>query len=522
MNKYLMAIDAGTGSVRAVIFDSGGNQISVEQREWTHLSDCRYPGSMDFDTATNFSLITDCIAGAIDKAGIRGDEIIALSTTSMREGIVLYDRDHRELWSCANVDARAAAEVEQLKALSPNLEQAVYGVSGQTFALGALPRILWVKNTLPDLYEKTTAVTMLNDWIVFRLTGILSVEPSNGCTTGMFDLKARSWDPEISKSCGLREDICPVVHESGTVIGTVTNRAALAAGLSSACLVVAGGGDAQLGCIGVGAVLPGQASLFGGSFWQLEFNTETPVFDPQCRVRINCHAVPGLWQYELIAFFPGLVMRWFRDAFCQLEKFMAAQTGIDAYTLLEQEARNVPPGSNGMQCIFSDVMNYGAWKHAAPAFINFSLDPEKFNKAVFYRAIMENAALVTLGHAKLIETITGVYPQEIIFASGASKSALWCTIVADVLGVPVKVPRVKEAAALGAAICAGYGAGIYPSIAEAGMRLAVIEKIYEPNPENHAAYAVQFDAWQALYKTQLDAADRQLTTHMWKAPGLPV
>lgn len=520
MNQHLLAIDAGTGSVRAVIFDLEGNQLAVEQREWTHLSDPLYPGSMDFDVENNFSLITACICGAIRSSGISGQSIAAVAATSMREGIVLYDSAGRELWACANVDARAEDEVRQLKLLSPSLENQLYARSGQTFALGALPRILWVKNKLPEVYNRVAAVTMLNDWITYRLSGILSVEPSNGCTTGMFDLRKRSWDPAIAKACGLKEEIYPIVHESGTVIGTISSEAAAATGLSTDCLVVAGGGDAQLGCVGVGAVNPGQAALFGGSFWQLEYNMAEPATDPECRVRVNCHAVPGVWQQELIAFFPGLVMRWFRDAFCQLEKYMEAQTGIDAYALLEKEARDVPPGCNGMMCTFSDVMNYISWKHAAPAFINFSLDPEKFNKAVFYRAIMENAAFISLGHARLIEEITGKYPREIIFASGASKSELWCTIVADVLGMRVKVPKVREATALGTAICAGVGAGIYESIASAGEKWTVIERVYEPDMANHRLYAGLFETWRQVYEMQLANADAGLTTHMWKAPGL--
>lgn len=520
MDRYLLAIDAGTGSVRAVLFDLEGNQVAVHQQEWSHPSDPEIPGSMNFDVSRNHGMVLDCIAGVIERAGIQGSEIIALSTTSMREGIVLYDGDGQELWACANVDSRAHQEVAALKAMDPLLEKRIYAKSGQTFALGALPRILWVKENLPAVYAQVSAVTMLNDWIIYRMTGKLSVEPSNGSTTGMFNLSSRSWDPAIAEACGLKDTLYPLVHESGTVIGTVLPEIAAATGLSTACLVVSGGGDAQLGCVGVGAVAPGQAALFGGSFWQLEYNVGQPVTDEACRIRVNCHAVPGLWQYELIAFFPGLVMRWFRDAFCQLEKYMEEQTGIDAYALLEKEARNVPPGCNGMLCVFSDVMNYISWKHSAPAFVNFSLDPEKFNKAVFYRSIMENAALVTLGHARLVEEVTGKYPEEIIFASGASKSELWCTIVADVLGIPVKVPKVREATALGTAICAGVGAGIYPSMAEAGTKFSVIEKTYLPNLENHQLYGALFEKWQRVYKSHLANSDAGMTTHMWIAPGL--
>lgn len=333
-SRYLMAVDAGTGSVRAVIFDAEMNQIAVDQCEWTHLSDPRYPNSQDFDVKKNFKLVKNVIAGAIRKSGIDGHDIAAVSSDSMREGIVLYDNDGQELWACANVDARAGHEASELKQIRPGIEETVYHESGQAFALGAVARILWVKKHEPDLYEKAGAVTMLNDWITCRLSGRISVEPSNGCTTGLFDLKSRKWDPKIAEACGLRTDLYPKVLESGTVLGKVLPEIADETGLSPECLVVSGGGDAQLGCVGVGAVQPGQMALFGGSFWQLEYNTPSPATDRECRIRVNCHVVPKLWQYELLAFYPGLVMRWFRDSFCDLEKWMEQQSGVSAYALL--------------------------------------------------------------------------------------------------------------------------------------------------------------------------------------------
>ena len=515
-----MAIDAGTGSIRAVIFDLYFNQVSSEQKEWTHLSNPAYPGSMDFDFKHNYDLMVSCISGAIKKAKISGRDIIAISATSMREGIVLYDKSGQEIWACANVDSRAAKEVEYLKTISQDLEKEIYLVSGQTFALCAIPRLLWVKNNIPEVYEKTAAITMINDWIIYRLTNILAVEPSNCCTTGMFSLNNRNWDISIIKKCGLKEDIYPMVIESGSVVGKVKKDVATQTGLSQDCLVVVGGGDTQLGCVGIGAVSSEQASLLGGSFWQFVYNINRPVTDKNCRVRVNCHSVADMWQYELIAFFPGLILRWFRDAFCQLEKQIESRTGIDAYYLLDKEADKVTVGSNGLICIFSDIMNYISWKHAAPAFINFSIDSEKFDKKVFYRSILENAALVSLGHAKIIESIAGKYPKDIIFASGAAKSALWCSIVADTLGICVKVPKIKEATALGAAIYAGIGVGIYDNIAETAIKFCTFEKIYEPNPKNTLIYAELFDKWQSVYKTELANSDKGLTNYMWKAPGL--
>jgi len=519
MKKYLMAVDAGTGSVRSVIFDTDGNQIGCVQKEWMHNEDPRYPGSMDFAWDKNWELTCSCIKGVLAETGIEATSIAAVSTTCMREGIVLYDKDGNELFACANVDARAKDEVVQLKQIDPNLEKEIYLKSGQTFALGALPRILWVKNKLPDVYQKTAKVGMINDWLIFKLSGVLAVEPSNGSTTGIFDLKSRNWNVDIARKCGLRDDIFPDVKECGSVAANVSAKGAVQSGLAEGTPLITGGGDCQLGTIGVGVIEESEAVVFGGSFWQYEFNTDSSACSPQCDVRVNCHAVPNLWQYEAIAFNPGLIMRWFRDAFCTEEKRLAAEKRTDPYAILDEAAASVPAGCYGMICTFSDVMNYISWKHAAPAFLNFSLDPEKFNKASFYRAIMENSCLVTLGHMRLVEKATGKRPRKVVFAGGAAKSKLWPQILADVLGLPVEVPVVKEATALGAAIIAGCGIGLYPGIKEAARKLVKIENTYIPNSNNREVYDKAYQVWEAAYPSLLKLSDDGISKHMWIAPG---
>jgi len=520
--QYLMAIDAGTGSVRAVLFDTNGSQIGVEQREWEHHEDPRFPGSMDFDWTGNWDLACECTRGVIKKTHIRPDEIAAVSTTCMREGIVLYDKDGREIWACANVDARSNDEVSQLISLDPGLEKEVYLRSGQTYALGALPRLLWVKNKMPQVYSQTAQIGMFNDWLIRKLTGVEAIEPSNGSTTGIMDLEKRDWDPSIAEKCGLRSDIFPPVKECGSVVAYVNAEGSRQTGILEGTKVVVGGGDCQLGTIGVGAVRPNEAAVFGGSFWQYEFNTASGKTDPLCRVRVNCHAVPGTWQYEALAFKPGLVMRWYRDAFCEKEKEEAAVRGCDPYDLMNEKAQKIPAGCYGMMCAFSDIMNFISWKHASPTFTNFELDPEKFNRFTFYRAILENTALLVKGHMELVREATGNMPSEIIFAGGASKSALWSQILADVLGLSVKVPVVKEATALGAAILAGYGAGIYPSIEEGAQRCVRIERTFSPDMENHKVYEQMYPVWRKVYAAQLELVQQGLTRPLWSAPGVKI
>ena len=520
LNECLMAIDAGTGSIRAVLFDTRGRQLGVHQREWDHPEDPRYPGSMDFDWTKNWALVSECVRGVLETCNVPASSVAAVSTTCMREAIVLYDEDGNEIWACANVDARSNDEVAQLVSSNPELEKEIYRISGQTYALGALPRILWVKNKLPEIYARLSRISMINDWIAYRLTGILATEPSNGSTTGIFDLNSRTWDTSIPEKLGLKTDIFPPVVECGSRIGSVSAKGSAATGLAEGTPVIAGGGDAQMGSIGVGAVKNNQAAVFGGSFWQYEYNTDSSNTDPECRIRVNCHGIPTLWQYEAIAFKPGLAMRWFRDGFCQEEIRTARETGIDPYQILDKQASSVPAGSHGMIFTFSDVMNFISWRHAAPTFTDFEFDPVKFSKYTFYRAIMESTALVTKGHLDWVHAVTGKKPTEIIFANGASKSSLWCQILSDVLNLPVKVPVVKEATALGTAILAGHGAGMYKDITRTANELVSWDTTYHPDSATSAVYQDLYEKWKKIYEAQLTLSDNNITRYMWAAPGL--
>jgi autoinducer 2 (AI-2) kinase len=519
--KYLMAIDAGTGSVRAVIFDTHGKQIAVAQKEWIHIAVEGVPNSMTFDTQTNWELTIWCIQTALTKAKLRGSDIVAVSATSMREGIVLYDAEGEAIWGVANVDARADQEVHALKEDYKGIEEAFYQRSGQTFALGALPRILWLKNNQPERYAKIASISMIGDWILAKLSGIIATDPSNGGTTGIFSLADRDWDSSMAASIGLKSDIFPPCLEPGTTLGNITLNAAQQTGLSTSTLVVMGGGDVQLGAAGLGVVHAGQAAILGGSFWQQVVNIPSGTPPPaDMGIRINPHVIDGLSQAEGITFFSGLIMRWFRDAFCDAEKTEAAQRGIDTYALLEEQAQKVPLGSHGIMPIFSDSMKYGKWYHAAPAFLNLSIDPEICNKASMFRSLEENACIVSAINLERIKAFSELEIHEIVFAGGASKGALWCQILADVTGCTIKIPHVTEATALGAAMAAGVGAGIYKSIAQAATQLVNWNKTYTPNRQNTLAYAAIKEQWQILYENQLALVDRGLTQSMWKAPGV--
>ncbi len=517
---YFLTIDAGTGSGRAVIFDTHGKQVSIGQQEWTHLSEEGVANSMGFDYTKNWKILQECIKTAIFKAGIKASAIKAVTATSMREGIVLYDKEGNELFGVANVDARADQQVSELKRLYPQSEAEFYKESGQTYALGALPRLLWLKENRPHLYEKTAAMNMISDWALTKLSGVIASEPSNAGTSGIFSLEKRQWLPEMAKKVGLKDDIFPPVYESGTIIGEVTQKAADETGLAKGTPVVMGGGDVQLGSAGLGVVEAGEVAILGGTFWQQLVNMPTAKTDPNMDIRVNPHVIPGISQAEGITFFSGLVMRWFRDALCQSEVAEAMRRGIDPYTYLEQLASKVPVGANGILPIFSDAMHYGKWYHAAPSFLNLSLDPLISSKGAMFRSLEENAAIVSMLNLESIFTFTGVQSNSITFAGGASKGALWSQILADVTGKEVRIPSVNEATSLGGAFACGVATGEYSSIAEVAKSLVKWDKHYIPESANYVKYQEVSEKWKEAYAAQLRLVDEGITTSMWQAPGL--
>jgi sugar (pentulose or hexulose) kinase len=249
---HLLAIDAGTGGCRAVVFSDEGRPLAGAGRRWTHAVDPDQPGSVDFDTRAAWALISECVRDSL--ADVRAGDVRAVSATSVRGGFVLFDAAGDELWACGSTDARAADQVRSVRERDPGFEAETYRSSGQTLAMAALPRLLWLRDRLPRVYEAASTLGMISDWILARLSGEHAADPANACTTGLFSLARRTWAPELAGRWGLRTDLLPPVVEPGTPIGVVGVGAAEATGLAAGTRVVMGGGDAQVAALGLGVV----------------------------------------------------------------------------------------------------------------------------------------------------------------------------------------------------------------------------------------------------------------------------
>jgi autoinducer-2 kinase len=511
--RYLLAIDAGTGSCRAVLFTETGAQAGVGQREWTHHEPPGVPGGQDFDVDAGWRAIAACIKDALRAAGADGADVAAVAATSMREGMVLYDAAGREIFACPNVDSRAAAEAQDL--IREGAAEKIYAEAGDWVSITSPARLRWLGRHRPDILNDAASLGMLSDWIVYRLTGQHVTEPSCGSSSGMFTLASRAWSPTIPALCGLDPAVLPPVADPGTVAGEVTVAAAEATGLRAGTPVAAGGGDTQLGLLGAGAQRD-EYTVVAGTFWQNTVLLDRPLIDPQIRLRTLCHVQPGEWMLEGIGFYCGMSMRWFRDAFCDAEVAQARARGVDPYVVMEEAAAAAPPG--GVIAIMSNLMNARRWAHASPSFLQFDLS-QGGGRGACVRALEEAAAYVARGHRDIITSLTGRQFGEAVFTGGAGRGRLWPQIMADVLGVPVHIPAVTESSALGAAICAGTGAGLFSHLHELRPGLRRRAATFEPDPAAVAAYDEKYATWREVYQRMLDITDDGLLRPLWRAAG---
>jgi autoinducer 2 (AI-2) kinase len=497
---YLLAVDAGTGSCRALLFTVTGEQVAVSLREWTHREPPGVPGGQDFDVEANWLAIAACIRDALGLAGATGDDVAAVAATSMREGIVLYDATGAEIWACPNVDSRAALEAGDL--IREGAAERIFAEAGDWVSITSPARLRWLARHRPDIFGRIHSLGMLSDWIVYRLARVQVTEPSCGSSSGMFSLASRGWSAQIAQICGISPAVLPEVADPGTAVGEVTAEAAAATGLRAGTPVVTGGADTQLGLLGAG-VRAGEFTVLAGTFWQNTLLVDKPLIDPAVRLRTLCHVTPEMWMLEGIGFYCGMAMRWYRDAFCDAEV-----------------AARIPPGSNGVYAILSNLMNARRWVHASPSFVQFDLgDPAGSGRAACIRAVEEAAAYVVRGHLGIIGELTGARITELTFSGGAAKGTLWPQIIADVLGLPVSVPAVTESSALGAALCAGKGAGLYGSLTELEGELRERVATFEPDPAAVAAYADSYPAWQRIYARLLELSEEGLLHPLWRAAG---
>ena len=511
----VVTIDAGSGSCRALVFDAAGDLRGLAQREWNYRPVPDAPGGFDFDPADGWAQVCACVREALHAAEVTPDDVAAVTAASMREGFVLYDDEGREIWGCPNIDARAGVEAAEM--IAEGLAHRQYERGGDWTSITAPARLRWIRRHQPEILDRARHMTMLGDWVIARLSGEFSTDPSLGSSSNLFELATRTWSAESAAELGL-PDLLPPVYEAGTVIGGVTPQAAAETGLREGTAVVIGGADTQLALLAAGITAGLRFATVGGTFWQTAAVTNEPLIDPRIRLRTLCHILPGAWMIEGIGFLHGFSTRWVRDGLLRaINPSIGAEEGYD---ILERLAAEVPAGSNGLTYLASNVMEGRRWRHGPPSLIGLDiLQPERAGLGAIFRAVEEEAAYVARGHFDILTEVCGVAPESIRFVGGPARGRLWPRILADVLGIPVDVPPVREATSFGAALCALVGAGVFADLPEAVAATSQEPARFEPDAANHAVYDESYPRWWALNEHLLAAAEGGLVPFLWKGAG---
>jgi xylulokinase len=486
----LLGIDLGTSSVKAVLFDPQMSQIvAVAGQEYPIHKPAPDRAEQDPE---DWWRATVQVVQQVVQAG-DGAAVEAISFSGQMHGTVLLDAQSQPLgpaiiWA----DQRTAHTFHELAALLPTEEYTA--MAGTLPAAGFFgPTLLWLKQHDPALLERTHKAILPKDYVRLKMTGEISTDPSDAASSAVFDVSTRDWAWPIIRQAGLPESIFPPIRASIAVAGYLRAEAAAALGLRAGIPVATGCGDQPAQAIGNGLIEAGRGSVTTGSGGQIFIPFERDpgtrlLTDP--RVHVFNHAAPDHYFVLGATLAAGLSLRWLRGI-CGLEG------NPQAYPILSAEAAQVPPGAEGL--IFLPYLNGERTPYMDPllrgGFIGLASHHSRGHLA---RAVMEGVSYA-LRQALEISRSLGAAADTLIMAGGASESATWRSIQADVFGLPLQRTELVEQAGLGAALIAGVAAGTYHNLADACARTVRYGEITLPDRAHHAVYNGYYARFQRLH-----------------------
>lgn len=481
--EYLMAIDCGSGGVKCFLVDMHGKIFSQAGVEWQRDA---------WNVEIGWRSLKKAIRKTLTASRIDPRQVAGLSTTSMREEFVLLDKQGKEITYDITPDIYTYGDD-----LNKRLGERMYRCSGHWPVPGwiAAAKLAWLRDKHPEVLERARLFLMISDWAGFLLGGVPYTEGSSACETSLYDVEKGDWSWELLDELKLPSEIFPEVTKNGAQVSQVTKKAAKGTLLNEGTPVVVGGADTQCGLIGCGAVTPGDVVAVGGTTTPVQMVTERPVFDNKCRTWTNTHAVDGKWLIESNAGRTGWVYRWFRD------NILCEKPSGKIYETMNILAAGSPLGSNGVRVFFGPhIFNAGPpyWQDdnlgdmpVPPTIIGSS----RFTRGDLARAILEANCYAVRANLEQLTEITGRKVERLGFCGGNSKAKIWNDIQAAVLGKPVIVPKERDATAVGAAICAAVGGGIYPNITQAIKTMIHMDEPIEADVKLIQEYNKLFHLW---------------------------
>lgn len=452
--KYLLGADIGTTSLKAAVFDQQGNMLAKVSKDYTLLVQ---GDRVEFEAEEYWNMFK-C---AYDELSAEYP-ISAISVDTQCETLIVTDENGTPLTKAIVwLDNRASCEAEEIKAHFGNKK--VYDVCGQPEITATWPsaKLLWLKKNENEVFNKIKKIFLLEDYILFRLTGKFVTEKTLQSSTIYFDIKKQTWWDEMLDFIGISKDQLPEIKDSAVKVGEFNGAA-----------VVTGAMDQIAGAIGAGVFKKGTVSEMTGTTMAIFAPCESiPEFDPKsivpCHINYDGNYCRLAWTSTA-----GIALKWFKNSFCKELSFAE----------LDKIAEKVQPGSNGltfMPYLCGSVMpKYRP--DARGAFLGLTME---HTRAHCVRAILESVACMLKENLDYL----GVNDAEIHSVGGGATSPLWLQIKADLTGNNISVLENNETACLGSALLAGVGIGLFESVEEACKKIVKVKRTYTPSGADYSA-----------------------------------
>lgn len=482
MSSTILTLDVGTTSVKV-------SQFTTE----LHLLNCvRIEYSLDSEgvlVQAPADRYLDAIRRGISQL-IERESIVAVGVTTQGETLIPVNAEGTPLCpAIVWLDARARRQAEKLRGFFS--EKSFYETTGLPEIGDSLPlaKLLWLREEMPELYEQTHKFLLLEDYILWWLTGRFVTEKSLQTSTGWFDIQRDEYWQKALFAAGVEESRLPEALECGQPVGTLLPGRALELDLPGTTVIITGAMDQTAAALAAGCTQPGIVTETTGTALVMAACTLQPVFMDEQRITVYRHALPGRYLYLPIGNTAGMALKWFRNEFCR----DLPQENI--YIRMDDIADSVSCGCDGLLFLpyLSGSVNPDFLPGATGAFFGVRLSS---TRAHFVRAVMESVAYQVADFLSLLDSM-GCKAETVISLGGGARSSLWTQMKADVSERPFQLPDCTEAASTGAALLAAWGMGLM-----APNTLPVVSgRIYPPQPETFGAYRLQREYVHKIYQT---------------------
>ncbi|MFD1779390.1 xylulokinase [Fredinandcohnia salidurans] len=493
--KYVIGVDLGTSAVKILLVNQNGEVAGEVSKSYPLIIE-----KSGYSEQNPEEWVEKTTAGLKELvAGFDGDvnDIEGISFSGQMHGLVLLDKENQVLrnailWN----DTRTTKQCEKIyetfgkeKLLEVTKNPALEGFT--------LPKILWVKENEPQIFERSNLFMLPKDYLRYHITGAIHMEYSDAAGTLMLDVAKREWSQEVLEAFGLVPEFCPPLVESHDFVGTVIPEFAEVTGLSKATKVFAGGADNACGAIGSGILSEGKTLCSIGTSGVVLSYEERNDLDFEGKVHYFNHGEENTYYTMGVTLAAGYSLSWFKDTFAKEEAFDQFLEGVD----------QVPAGSNGL--LFTPYIVGERTPHADSnirgSFIGIDTAHERKH---FARAVLEGITF-SLNESIEIFRNSGKTIDTIISIGGGAKNETWLQMQADIFNAKIEKLTSEQGPGMGAAMLAAYGSGWFESLKECADTFLQTSKTYEPIPENVEAYQKLFAIYQQVY-TQTKALNEQL------------